>query len=163
MEGYHLPLVHPGLNKLLDYKAYTTELFDHYSLQFSPFKPGASIYSKDNGEAYYYFIFPNMMLNILPNRLQVNLIVPLDANHCRVIFDYYYTDLESEATKKLIAEDLIYSDEIQKEDIDICLRVQKNLETGLYTKGRFSPKRESGVWHFQALYKKYLNHYLEEN
>ncbi|HEY1991870.1 MAG TPA: aromatic ring-hydroxylating dioxygenase subunit alpha, partial [Gammaproteobacteria bacterium] len=36
LEGYHLPHVHPGLNKLLDYRQYTTNLAEWYSWQQSP-------------------------------------------------------------------------------------------------------------------------------
>ena len=47
------------------------------------------------GDAYYYFLFPNMTLNILPGRLQTNIILPLAPDRCRVVFDYYYTDVTS--------------------------------------------------------------------
>jgi choline monooxygenase len=59
--------------------------------------------------------------------------------------------MESAAAKKMIAEDLSFSDEVQKEDIGICERVQKGLASGSYKAGRLSPKRESGVHHFQEL------------
>ncbi|MGH1365914.1 MAG: aromatic ring-hydroxylating oxygenase subunit alpha [Calditrichia bacterium] len=154
LEGYHIPHVHPELNKLLDYREYATETFPFHSLQYSPFKKGENIYGSDGGEAYYYFIFPNIMLNILPGRLQTNLILPLEQQRCRVIFDYYYADLHSSEAKKLIREDIEYSDVIQQEDIDICLRVQCGLNSRAYDKGRFSVTRESGVYHFQSLLKK---------
>lgn len=149
LEGYHLPHVHPGLNKLLDYRQYTTNLAEWYSYQQSPLDGEQGPYTA--GEAHYYFIWPNMMLNILPGRLQTNRVVPLGAGRCRVLFDYFYTDLESVAAKKLIAEDFAFSDEVQKEDIGICERVQKGLGSGVYQAGRLSPKRESGVHHFQEL------------
>ncbi|HEY3645790.1 MAG TPA: SRPBCC family protein [Gammaproteobacteria bacterium] len=149
LEGYHLPHVHPGLNKLLDYRQYTTNLAEWYSYQQSPLDGEQGPYTA--GEAHYYFIYPNMMLNILPGRLQTNRVVPLAAGRCRVLFDYFYTDLESAAAKKMIAEDFAFSDEVQKEDIGICERVQKGLASGVYTAGRLSPKRESGVHHFQEV------------
>jgi choline monooxygenase len=162
-EGYHLPHVHPGLSKLLDYKSYRTELFEHYSLQYSPFKENSeSIYAADNGEAYYYFIFPNIMLNILPGRLQVNRINAVAAGKCDVHFDYFYSDPHSAEGKKFLKEDLDYSVEIQKEDINICEAVQRNLASGVYSNGRFSPKRETGVHHFQSLLKRAYKTYLEQ-
>lgn len=149
LEGYHLPHVHPGLNKLLDYRQYTTNLAEWYSYQQSPLDGDQGPYTA--GEAHYYFIYPNMMLNILPGRLQTNRVVPVAAGRCRVLFDYFYTDLESDAARKMIAEDFRFSDEVQKEDIGICERVQKGLGSGVYSAGRLSPKRESGVHHFQEL------------
>jgi choline monooxygenase len=149
LEGYHLPHVHPGLNKLLDYREYTTNLAEWHSYQHSPLDGEQGPYTA--GEAHYYFIYPNMMLNILPGRLQTNRVVPLASGRCRVLFDYFYTDLESDAARKMIAEDFAFSDEVQKEDMGICERVQKGLGSGVYTAGRLSPKRESGVHHFQEL------------
>lgn len=149
LEGYHLPHVHPALNKLLDYREYTTQTADWYSYQHSPLDGSQGPYA--DGEAHYYFIYPNMMLNILPGRLQTNLVEPMSAGRCRVVFDYFYSDMESAAAKKMIAEDLAFSDEVQREDIGICERVQRGLESGSYKAGRISPKRESGVHHFQEL------------
>ncbi len=153
LEGYHLPIVHPELSKLLDYRQYVTETYPWYSLQFSPMRKEANFYSDGEGQAFYYYIFPNLMLNILPGRLQTNFILPLSPNRCRVIFDYYYDDITSPQAERIIAEDKVYSEQIQQEDIEICEHVQKGLESDGYDQGRFSPRRESGVHHFQALLK----------
>ena len=144
LEGYHLPIVHPGLAKVLDYRAYDTELFAWYSLQHSPLRGNDGTYG--DGQAFYYFVYPNIMLNVMPGRLQSNRILPLGPDACRVEFDYYYAqDPEAQAR---IARDQDFSDEIQHEDIAICEAVQKGLASGFYDAGRLSPKRESGVWHF---------------
>ena len=149
LEGYHLPHVHPGLNKLLDYREYSTATAGWHSHQHSPLDATQGPYGA--GEAHYYFIYPNMMLNILPGRLQTNLVLPLAHDRCRVLFDYYYADAVSPAALKLIEEDLRFSDEVQKEDVGICEQVQRGLESGSYTAGRISPMRESGLHHFQEL------------
>lgn len=149
LEGYHLPYVHPKLNKLLDYRNYTTHTAEWHSWQQSPLSGGAGLYA--GGEAQYYFVFPNLMLNILPGRLQVNQVIPVSERSCRVLFDYYYADTESETAKQWIADDMQFSDEVQREDIAICERVQQGLESGAYQAGRLSPKREAGVHHFQEL------------
>ncbi|KLD64942.1 aromatic ring-hydroxylating oxygenase subunit alpha [Dyella japonica] len=147
LEGYHLPHVHPGLSRVLDYRAYDTELFPWHSLQSSPLRNSAEIYG--DGQAFYYFVYPNVMLNIMPGRLQTNRILPLGPGRCRVEFDYYYA--QDEAAQKRIAADQTFSDEVQQEDIDICEAVQKGLASGYYQPGRLCPKREGGVWHFHNL------------
>ncbi len=144
LEGYHLPHVHPGLSKLLDYRAYDTELFPWQSLQHSPLRNSEEIYG--SGEAYYYFVYPNIMLNIMPGRMQTNRILPLSPDRCRIEFDYYYA--EDPAAQARIARDKEFSDEVQHEDIMICEAVQRGLASGTYDAGRLCPKRESGVWHF---------------
>jgi len=144
-----LPHVHPGLNRLLNYRNYTTTLAEWYSYQHSPLDGANGPYQ--SGDAHYYFIYPNLMLNILPDRLQTNLVVPVSPRRCRIVFDYFYMDTESESAKQMIAEDLNFSDQVQQEDIGICERVQLGLESGSYRAGRLSPKREAGVHHFQEL------------
>ena len=147
LEGYHLPHVHPGLSKVLDYRAYDTELGAWHSLQHSPIRDGGAMYG--DGDAFYYFVYPNVMLNIMPGRLQTNRILPLGPDRCRVEFDYYY--VEDEQAQARIAADRDFSHEVQEEDIGICEAVQKGLASGTYEAGRLCPKRESGVWHFQNL------------
>ncbi|MBI4548535.1 MAG: aromatic ring-hydroxylating dioxygenase subunit alpha [Ignavibacteriae bacterium] len=176
LEGYHLPYVHPELCQLLDYQKYVTETFEHYSLQYSPFTGNENVYGSRDGVAYYYFVFPNFMMNILPGRLQTNLVIPLSHNRCRVIFDYYYDDIVSAdarlradqsaevstktethsgvQVRKFIEDDIEYSDTIQQEDMEICEHVQRGLESVAYDKGRFSVEMEKGVYHFQCLLKK---------
>lgn len=147
LEGYHLPHVHPGLSKVLDYRAYDTKLFRWYSLQHSPLRNNDGIYG--DGDAWYYFVYPNVMLNIMPGRLQTNRVLPLAGDRCRVEFDFYYAD--DPVALARADKDLEFSDLIQQEDIRICEAVQKGLASGVYQAGRLCPKREGGVWHFHQL------------
>jgi choline monooxygenase len=144
LEGYHLPLVHPGLSRLLDYRAYETEISDWYSLQHSPLRNADAVYG--DGEALYFFIYPNVMLNVMPGRMQTNRVLPLGPDRCRVEFDYYYQ--QDPAAVARIDEDRAFSDAVQHEDVAICEAVQRGLASGSYEAGRLSPRRESGVWHF---------------
>ena len=154
LEGYHLPFVHPELCDVLDYSAYVTESFPWYSLQYSPISNGEASYGASGGDAYYYFIFPNVMLNILPNRLQTNVVIPRASDKTLVLFDYHYTDIASERALQRIEADLEFSDRVQQEDIEICEHVQRGLMSRAYDRGRFSVECEEGVYHFQSLLKK---------
>lgn len=153
LEGYHLPYVHPELCNLLDYGNYVTETFPWHSLQHSPIQAKENLYGSSEGLAFYYYVWPNFMLNILPGRLQTNLVLPIAQNRCIVLFDYYYDDITSEKARKITEEDIRYSDSIQQEDAGICEHVQKGLESRAYTTGRFSVECENGVHHFQSLLK----------
>lgn len=153
LEGYHLPLVHPELCRVLDYRAYATETFGHYSLQHSPLREAEAVYGTSDGAAYYYFVFPNLMLNILPGRLQTNVVLPLGPDRCRVVFEYYFDDVASPAARQRIADDVAFSDRVQQEDVAICEHVQRGLHSPAYDQGRFSPEAEQGVYHFQGLLK----------
>lgn len=160
LEGYHVPHVHPELCSLYDFQAYRTELFERYSLQVGPLSGAETPYGVSEGEALYYCVFPNLMLNVLPGRLQTNVVVPLDACRCRIEFRYYYADPESERGRAIAAEDAAFSDAVQDEDIEVCERVQEGLESGVYDRGRFSPDMETGVHHFQSLLKRTYRRHL---
>ncbi len=147
VEGYHLPYVHPALTQTVDYSEYHSELGHYYSLQSSPIRDVDGPYG--DGMAYYYFIYPNLMLNIVPGRLQLNRVVPTGQNSCTVDFDFYYSD--DPAVIARAADDYAFTDIVQKEDAAICAHVQRGLTSGSYVPGRLSPKREAGVWHFQNL------------
>jgi choline monooxygenase len=155
LEGYHIPLVHPELARVLDVRAYVTETAPHYSLQYSPFRDagGENVYGVADGEAFYYFVFPNTMLNLLPGRLQVNSVIPEGVDRCRVIFDSLYADTTSPEALQRIADDLDFSDRVQAEDAEICAHVQRGLASRGYDRGRFSVECEEGVYHFQTLLK----------
>ena len=149
LEGYHVPHVHPGLNRLLDYRSYRTELMQWHNLQWSPLESDASLYG--NGDALYYWLWPNTMLNILPGRLQTNRVIPLGVERCRVEFDSYYApDVDPGADARRDA-DLAFSDEVQREDLGICEDVQRGFASGSYVPGRLNPLRESGVHQFHEM------------
>ncbi len=151
LEGYHVPLVHPSLNEILDYRSYRTELAPWYSLQSSPLDSAPTAYG--SGEALYYFIYPATMLNILPDRLQTNRVIPLAPERCRVVFDFFYPAEWSSAERSAkFASDSEFSERVQQEDIAICVDVQRNLASGSYVSGRFNPRREQGLHHFQRLW-----------
>jgi choline monooxygenase len=153
LEGYHVPHVHPELCALYDFQAYRTELATWYSVQIGPLSGKDTPYGVSSGEALYCWVFPNLMLNIVPGRLQTNVVVPLAADRCQVVFRYYYADTESAGGRAIIERDLAFSDGVQREDIAICERVQEGLESGVYDRGRFSADMETGVHHFQSLLK----------
>jgi choline monooxygenase len=145
LEGYHVPRVHPALNDALDYRSYTTEVDEWNVLQASPLDSADALYGR--GEALYWWLWPNTMLNVLPGRLQTNRVLPLGTGRCRVEFDFFYAPGEEHRA----AADARFSDEVQREDIAICEAVQRGLASGSYQPGRLNPLRESGVWRFQEM------------
>jgi choline monooxygenase len=164
LEGYHIPIAHPGLMKEIDYAQYRTDTFRYYSQQFAPIramKPGDAerAYAPGTGtlkEALYFWIFPNLMLNIYPDNLSTNLIVPLSHDKTLTIFAWFFHDTQSPASKERVAKAVAFSDEVQQEDILLCTNVQKGLKSSTYDRGRYSVKRENGVHHFHMLLREFL-------
>ncbi|HRQ65615.1 MAG TPA: aromatic ring-hydroxylating dioxygenase subunit alpha [Xanthomonadaceae bacterium] len=150
LEGYHVPHIHPGLNGLLDYRSYVSEVHRWYSLQYSPLESEDTLYG--SGEALYWFLWPNTMLNCLPGRMQTNRVQPLGVDRCIVEFAYYYVDAVEDPDEAARRDrDERFSDEVQEEDRTICEQVQRGLASGSYRPGRLNPLRESAVHHFQEL------------
>jgi choline monooxygenase len=168
LEGYHIPMAHPGLYKEIDYNAYRVETFRHYSKQHAPIrdKPD-SLYRRHLEEgaapqALYYWLFPNLMLNIYPDNLQINIILPLGHARTLTIFEWYVLDIDRPNVAEEFHKSFKFSDVIQKEDIDLCEAVQRGLQSRSYDVGRFSVARENGVHHFHGLLCEHLQGHVAE-
>jgi choline monooxygenase len=164
LEGYHIPIAHPGLMREIDYAQYRTDTYRYHSQQFAPIramKPEDSaerLYSQGTGprEALYFWIFPNLMLNIYPDNIQTNLIVPLSHDKTLTIFEWFFHDVTSEKSRERVKRAIGFSDEVQQEDIGLCENVQRGLRSFTYDRGRYSVKRENGVHHFHMLLGEFL-------
>ena len=153
LEGYHIPIVHPGLFREIDYPSYRTETKRNYSIQFAPTKKAERIRTAPGDDAVKYFwLVPNLMLNVYPDTFSTNLILPLGPNRTLTAFEWFFRDPDAPGVKEQIEQTIAFSDEIQLEDIEICEAVQRGLRSTTYDSGRYSPVRENGVHHFHGLY-----------
>ncbi|HWE86313.1 MAG TPA: aromatic ring-hydroxylating dioxygenase subunit alpha [Terracidiphilus sp.] len=152
--GYHVPHLHKGLNSVLDYREYTIENSRRYSLQSSPMVESgehAQVAATRTGDrAYYYWLYPNFMVNLYEGVMDTNLVLPLGVDRCMVQFDFYFGDV-SEAALQHNEESVAVSDRIQDEDVDICESVQRGLRSRAYGAGRLSVRREAGEHLFHRL------------
>jgi choline monooxygenase len=154
LEGFHIPFVHTGLNAVVDYSSYASELFRYSNLQLALAKPGEAAFEPPSGSpdrgrrvaAYYWWVFPNLMLNFYPWGLSLNLVQPEGMGRTRVAFRTFVWDankLETGAGAGL--------DRVEHEDEAIVQAVQRGVRSRLYRGGRYSPARERGVHHFHRL------------
>jgi choline monooxygenase len=154
--GYHVNTVHPGLAGVIDYKSYRTEIDEHTSVQISPLRPGRDedevAQVRSGGSAYYWWIFPNLMINLYEKALDTNLVLPDGPDACRVIFDFFFRDSDT----CFIEQSLTVAHQIQLEDADICEEVQRGLHSRSYDTGRFSVRREPAGYHFHQLLARWL-------
>jgi choline monooxygenase len=158
LEGYHLPSVHPGLNRELDYNAYVVEPYERHVRQFSPIRgaqPGDATprryqEAREGLTTDYFWIFPNWMLNCYPDNVSLNIVLPLEPERSLAIFEWYLP--EKDHSLPAAKASVEFSDQIQVEDVAICEAVQKNLRSRSYSRGRFSVKQEKGVHAFHRMY-----------
>jgi choline monooxygenase len=155
LEGFHIPYVHQALAGALDYGEYQTELFEQANLQIGIASGGDDVFelpatSPDHGRrvaAYYFWLFPNTMLNVYPWGISVNIVQPLAVDRTKVSFLSYVWDperLDRGAGSAL--------DRVEREDEMVVESVQRGVRSRLYERGRYSPAREQGVHHFHRLF-----------
>jgi choline monooxygenase len=154
LEGLHIPFVHAGLNAVLDYNNYTSEIGRYANLQLAIAKEGESTFvipegSPDHGKqvaAYYWWIFPNLMLNFYPWGLSLNHIKPEGLDKTRISFRTFIWDaskLDTGAGSSL--------DRVEMEDEAVVQTVQRGVRSRFYQHGRYSPTKERGTHHFHQL------------
>jgi choline monooxygenase len=139
LEGFHIPFVHPDLNRAVDYDAYRTELFEWGSVQLAVDDSG-------NDAASYFWLYPTTMLNVYPWGVSVNAVQPLAIDRTRIHFETWRWSDDAEQSGA--SADL---DRVELEDEAIVENVQRGVRSPLYRRGRYSPKRETGVHHFHRL------------
>jgi choline monooxygenase len=162
--GYHVPHLHKGLSSVLDYKQYTIENEDRYCLQSSPMvaptesdsteaassEDIATGASRKGDRAWYFWQYPNLMINCYEGYMDTNVVIPLDVDHCRVIFDFYFAEI-GEASRDYNEQSVNVGNRVQEEDLGICEDVQRGLKSRAYTAGRLSVRREAGEQLFHQL------------
>jgi choline monooxygenase len=160
LEGFHIPFVHAGLNAVIDYGEYTTELFSYSNLQLGIAKDGEDCFdlppsSIDHGKniaAYYFWVFPNMMFNFYPWGLSINIVQPLSIDKTKVSFLTYVW--KEEKYNRGAGSDL---DKVEMEDEEVVQNVQKGIRSRFYDHGRYSVTREQGTHHFHRLISQFMN------
>jgi choline monooxygenase len=154
LEGFHIPYVHAALNDALDYGSYRTELFPWGSLQLGIASGSEEAFelpddSPDRGQrvaAYYFWLWPNTMVNFYPWGLSVNVVKPLAPDRTKVSFLSYVLD-----PSKFDRGAGAALDRVEREDEVVVENVQRGMRSRLYHRGRYSPLRETGVHHFHRL------------
>lgn len=161
LEGLHIPFVHKSLRSVLDYGNYTTEIYPYCNLQLGLSNGGDDIFdipegAHDHGKpvaAYYYWIFPNTMLNFYPWGCSVNVVKPIGPSLTKVSFLSFILD-ENKLGIGAGAE----LDKVEREDEVVVESVQRGVRSRFYNQGRYSPTREQGTHHFHQLISEFLNH-----
>ncbi len=160
LEEFHIPYVHQGLAEKLDYSSYYTEKFPLSSLQMGIAKPGEPVFNIPAGHpdfgkrvaAFYFWLFPNLMLNFYPWGLSLNVVSPLSTSRTRVSFVSYIGD---ESLREQGVGGNLHK--VEMEDEEVVESVQRGVSSRLYDRGRFSVRREVGTHHFHHMLARFMN------
>jgi len=152
--GYHVPHLHKALNSVLDYKQYTIENEHRYCLQSSPMvaseADAATSATRQGERAWYFWQYPNFMINLYAGYMDTNLVLPDGVDRCKVIFDFYFDDASEGAAEKN-RQSIAVGERVNDEDVGICESVQRGLHSRAYQAGRLSVRREAGEHLFHRL------------
>jgi len=152
--GYHVPHLHKELNSVLDYRQYTIDCEDRYCLQSSPMvssNEDSNVAATRTGDrAWYFWQYPNFMINIYRGYMDTNLVLPDGVDRCKVIFDFYFDDV-SDAAAERNRQSIAVGERVNDEDVGICEAVQRGLHSRAYNVGRLSVRREAGEHLFHRL------------
>lgn len=141
LEGYHIPLLHPELNREIDVKRYEVLVFpeDDYCLHTAPARDGAA------NTGRWLYRYPNVALNVYRDGMNVERILPDGPDRTLVVYQYFFADEDDPDNEEAIKISNVTLDQDQA----ICEAVQANLDAGVYDTGPLSPKHEAALGWFQ--------------
>ena len=154
-ESYHLPWVHPELNRVSNLKDHyhiedISETFsgqgsNKYSQQFDGNKKLSTFPNWPNDlyqNSEYVSLFPNVMLGIHVDHFYAFWLEPLSNNNTREHFEMYYVGDESASSdeyKEIRKKNFIFWQEVMNEDVGVIEGMQKGRSSPAYNGGNFSP------------------------
>ena len=154
-ESYHLPWVHPELNRVSNLKDHyhiedISETFsgqgsNKYSQQFDGNKKLSTFPNWPNDlyqNSEYVSLFPNVMLGIHVDHFYAFWLEPLSNNNTREHFEMYYVGDESASSdefKEIRKKNFAFWQEVMNEDVAAIEGMQKGRSSPVYNGGNFSP------------------------
>ncbi len=154
-ESYHLPTIHPELNKI-------SNINDHYHIQGLPNRfagQGSKKYDQivkgnkifdtfPNWEksmlknSEYIALFPNVMIGLHVDHFYVFWLEPFEMNKTKEHMQIYYVGEESangEQLKEMRKQNLKFWKDVMLEDINAVEGMQEGRSSPVYNGGNFSP------------------------
>jgi choline monooxygenase len=163
LEGYHVPIAHPGLMRLLDYKRYGVELNDGYVWFEAPLRDNptgnrlARLYSRiatpmphlaeEHHRVWrYVFIYPNTALDLYPDQVNTWQIRPNAVDSIHDSYDCYRPPRSGPRTRLVQRVNHRFNTQVLDEDIDLVQNVQRGLATRDYECGPLSAREAAVAW-----------------
>ena len=154
-ESYHLPWIHPELNKV-------SNIEDHYHIEdisgnFSGQGSNKYVQQFEGNKSFqtfpnwptnlsqnseYVSLFPNVMLGIHIDHFYAFWLEPLENDKTREHFEMYYVGDESATSdkyKEIRKKNFLFWQEVMSEDITAIEGMQKGRASPAYNGGNFSP------------------------
>ena len=154
-EGYHVKLVHKGLGQAVpedavEIRGYDRGQFVGFDVRYRPTTADPS----RRGRGFWIYKFPGLLLHFAEDGFNVECVLPLGPGEIELRRWFWFTtDMADEEAKIAMAS----SEQVMREDLEICAAVQVNLAAGVYQRGVVLPSQEPGTLFFQRQVRAALN------
>jgi choline monooxygenase len=163
LEGYHVPIAHPSLMRLYDYKRYSFELHDAWAwfeapLRDSPsgnrlerlyqrvVRPMPGLGPEDRNVWRYAFIYPNTTIDLHPDQVTVWQMVPAGLDRTTDVWGCFGPERRGPITRLAQRLNTHVNSGVLDEDIDLVAAVQRGIRTRGYEPGPLAAKEGAVGW-----------------
>ncbi|MBD2461800.1 aromatic ring-hydroxylating dioxygenase subunit alpha [Oscillatoria sp. FACHB-1407] len=155
-ECYHCPTVHPALVKMSPASSSANDLYKGAFLggpmAIAPTYTSLStsgrrtlpvvgeVAGDDLQRAYYYFIFPNLLLSLQPDFVMAHRLEPQSPDRTTIICEWLFTP-DAIAQPDFDPSDIVHFwDTVNREDWQLCESMQLGVRSRAYVPGHYSPQ-----------------------
>ena len=163
LEGYHVPIAHPGLMRMYDYKRYSFELHDSWAwfeapLRDSPsgnrlerlyqrvVRPMPGLSEQDRRVWRYAFVYPNTTIDLHPDQVTVWQMVPAATDETKDVWGCFGPTRRGPLTRLAQRLNTHVNSGVLDEDIDLVAAVQRGIRTHGYEPGPLAAKEGAVGW-----------------
>jgi Rieske 2Fe-2S family protein len=163
LEGYHVPIAHPGLMRLYDYKRYRADVNDSYVWFEAPLRdkpssnrlerayqrlvrPMPGLGEDDRHTWRYVFIYPNTTIDLYPDQVNTWQLTPDGIGSTHDVAGSYRPAGSGARTRFVQWANQRLSTIVLDEDVDLVTNVQQGLQTRGYECGPLSERERAVAW-----------------
>ncbi|KAG9091721.1 hypothetical protein FRC07_011796, partial [Ceratobasidium sp. 392] len=160
-ECYHCTIAHPGFAKSLSLDTYKVTPKLNFARHTAENNTKATAIQpkgagKDDAPPTFTFVFPSCGVTVTDVMWYMMRVIPLSATQTRMEYDVFKRKTVS---MEQLREYMRFYEQVEEEDYMLCVATQRNLNTGIYSRGVLHPNNENGVLFYQGRVK----HYVEEH
>lgn len=163
LEGYHVPIAHPGLMRLYDYKNYTAEVHDGYVWFEAPLRdkpssnrlerayqslvqPMPGLGAEDRHTWRYVYVYPNTTIDLYPDQVNTWQLMPDGVGSTHDIAASYRPAGSGARTRFVQWANQRLNTLVLDEDVDLVSNVQQGMRTRGYKCGPLSERERAVGW-----------------
>ncbi|TDU02163.1 Rieske 2Fe-2S family protein [Streptomyces sp. 846.5] len=163
LEGYHVPTAHPGLTRLYQYQKYTATPHPGFTFFEAPLRdepsgnrverayqklvrPMPGLSEEDARVWRYALIYPNTMLDLYPDQVNVWRIVPESPNLSHICMSQYRAAGSGLRTKVVQRLNIAINNLVTGEDEGVVVRVQRGSANPGFEFGPLSSREVAVGW-----------------